>query len=249
VAIRTLPRLRLPPARILLEARAAPELLSAGVAWPFLRLSAPTGDGHPVLVLPGWLAGDGSTLVLRRLLRQLGYFAHGWRLGRNRGPNTETVRGLERRLLALAQRHGRPVSIVGWSLGGVFARELARLRPAAVRQVIALASPLRARFADEIAATFERTLERRAVANAGVPLTAILSRSDAIVAWRSCLAEPGPTSESFEVPSSHLGIGHHPAALWLIAGRLARPVEPWSPLEVDGLAARVLGVRAASSEP
>src|SRR5260221_540964 len=92
--------------------------------------SAPRGDGHGVLVVPGLLASDVSTGVLRRFLRRLGYDAAGWDLGRNRGPTDQVVDELPRVLSALAQRTGRPVSLIGWSLGGIYARELARQHPA-----------------------------------------------------------------------------------------------------------------------
>ena len=103
-------------------------------AQPILR-SAPLGDGHPVLVLPGFYGDDLSTLLLRRFLRSRGYWTHGWRLGRNLGPTPEVVDGLGQRLDAIVDRHGRPASIIGWSLGGIYARELARRSPEAVRQV------------------------------------------------------------------------------------------------------------------
>src|SRR5215472_11827188 len=104
-------------------------------------MSAPRGDGHGVLVLPGLLASDVSTALLRRFVRRLGYDVRGWSLGRNRGPTDEVLDELPRRLSALAERTGQPVSLIGWSLGGIYARELARRYPAQVRQVITLGSP------------------------------------------------------------------------------------------------------------
>src|SRR4029077_18444268 len=103
----------------------------------------PVGDGHPVLVLPGLLADDDSTWTLRRILRALGYWGHGGRLGRNFGPTAATVTGLQNRLLDLQSRYDSAVSVIGWSLGGIFARTPARDTPAAVRQVITLGSPIR----------------------------------------------------------------------------------------------------------
>jgi pimeloyl-ACP methyl ester carboxylesterase len=94
-------------------------------------------------VIPGWLAGDASTRALRWFVRDRGYHAHAWRLGMNRGPTSEVVAGLTERLHELRARHGRKVSVIGWSLGGIYARELARRHPALVRQVITLASPFR----------------------------------------------------------------------------------------------------------
>ncbi len=210
-------------------------------ATPLLR-RAPYGDGHPVLVLPGLMAADSSTRVLRRYLRRLGYHVHGWRLGRNIGPTPEAVQGMGARLDDLRQRHGRTISVIGWSLGGVYAREMARRRPDDVRQVITLGSPIRMLNARQSRAT--RTYERfskRHVEGLGrrvtqgphqtvpVPATSIYSRLDGIVSWRACLDDVGPLSENVAVIGSHVGLGHNPAALWVIADRLAQPEGAWKP--------------------
>src|SRR5215467_14367832 len=133
-----------PPRRrlLLLEGRAFLEFAALIPAYPFLR-RAPRGDGHPVLVLPGFMASDFSTRTLRRFLRDLGYAVHGWKLGRNVGPSPETVGRLVARLQELRTRHGRRISLIGWSLGGIYARELARRFAPDIRQVITLASPFR----------------------------------------------------------------------------------------------------------
>jgi pimeloyl-ACP methyl ester carboxylesterase len=202
---------------------------------------APPGDGHPVLVLPGLLAGDLSTAPLRRFLRALCYDAQGWELGVNLGPSAALRAKLEARLAALRDRHQRRVSLVGWSLGGIYARELARAWPAQVRQVITLATPFR-----DISATHAARLvpirpngrplresqELRAALRQPlpVPTTSIYSRSDGIVAWRSCLEQEGPQAENVEVSASHTGMGFHPEALAVIAERLAQPEEGWRPL-------------------
>ena len=123
-------------------ARAVAELGLLIAALPLGRL-LPIGDGHPVLVLPGLLADDATTWILRRILRELGYRAHGWRLGRNLGPTAATVSGMQNRLFDLHSRYDAAVSVIGWSLGGIYARNLARDNPAAVRQVITLGSPIR----------------------------------------------------------------------------------------------------------
>jgi pimeloyl-ACP methyl ester carboxylesterase len=232
-------------ARFALEARAWPELLSTLATWPLLARGATRGDGAGVLVLPGWLADDLSTRVMRRLLRDVGYYAHGWRLGRNYGPASHRIVALERRLLDLAERYGAPLTLIGWSLGGLYARELARRRRGAVRQVIALASPLRAPVASLVAASFAREVGRNVENGSPAPLTAIYSRSDGVVPWQHCLVEPGPLRENIEVPSSHCGMGHHPVALWLVAQRLAQPVESWAPLDLRGSAARLFRARPA----
>src|SRR5260221_12743434 len=131
-----------PPSRLLLalEVRAIWELQAFFAAYPLLRL-APRGDGHPVLVLPGLAASDASTRPLRAYLTEQGYAAHGWKQGPNHGPRAGVEEGMQARLAELAERYQRKVSLIGWSLGGVFARELARRRPAQVRQGITPGSP------------------------------------------------------------------------------------------------------------
>ena len=132
-----------PPSRWLLwaESRAAHEFAATLAAWPLLRL-APKGDGHPVLVLPGLFASDASTRLLRAYLRERGYDTHGWGLGRNLGPRRGVATAMLQRLDQLHERSGRRVSLVGWSLGGAYARRLAAARPDAMRNTIMLGSPL-----------------------------------------------------------------------------------------------------------
>lgn len=221
------------------QGRAAMEL-GAVRARRRLLASAPRGDGHPVLVLPGLLAGDFSTAPLRRFLRQLCYDARGWKLGINRGPNDGLRIALAERLSHLRARHQRPVSLVGWSLGGIYARELARARPEDVRCVITLGTPFR-----DISATHAARLvpirpggrplhEAHALRAAlrqplPVPTTSIYSRSDGIVAWQSCLEDEGPQRENVEVDCSHTGMGFHPTVLAVVADRLAQPEGAWRP--------------------
>jgi pimeloyl-ACP methyl ester carboxylesterase len=228
-----------PPARhlLLLEGRALLELAALLTTYPLLR-RAPRGDGHPVIVFPGLMASDFSTRVLRRFLRDQGYAAHGWRLGRNLGPSPALVTGMVERLGAIRTRYGRRVSLIGWSLGGIYARELARRFTDDVRQVITLASPFRdleatnvPRFLRDIAQRqpLPDEADHRRVLHAplSVPTTAIYSRTDGITAWRSCRLDESPRSQNIEVASSHLGIGHHPVALLTIADRLAQPEGAW----------------------
>lgn len=236
-----------PPMPLLaLEGRAGFELAALFPSLPLLE-RAPRGDGHPVLVLPGWLAGDSSTLALRWFLRRRGYHAHGWRLGRNLGPSAELVQNIGRRFLELRERHGRKLSLVGWSLGGIYARELARAFPHLVRQVITLASPFRDPMATNAVSLFRRTrIGRESAYDRGhvrgrlgmpltVPMTSLYSRTDGIVAWRSCLEDEGPNRQSIEVFSSHIGMGHHPVALYVVADRLAQPESNWRPFTPTGI--------------
>ncbi len=236
-------RIPRPNPRLLpLEGRALLELVALLPAYPFLR-RAPAGDGHPVLVLPGFMASDFSTRTLRRFLRDKGYRTHGWKLGRNLGPNQAIIAAMVERLQDLHGRYGRRVSLIGWSLGGIYARELARGMPELVRQVITLASPFRDLDAVNVPRFVRRRARRRTTEPdermvrarlrepLPVPTTAIVSRTDAIASWQSCCTEPGPFSENLEVESSHLGIGHHPVVLLTIADRLAQPEGAWKPFE------------------
>jgi pimeloyl-ACP methyl ester carboxylesterase len=203
----------------------------------------PRGDGHPVLVVPGLLADDMSTLALRRTLRRLDYRVHGWGLGRNIGPTALCVNGLRDKLDYLHGRYRRPVTIIGWSLGGVFARDLARTAPTHVRQVITLGSPFRLTSYDQTRAAkaFDRYshlhVEQRTLPLEpdGVPLpvpaTSIYSHYDGIVHWSACLDAPGERCENIAVTASHLGLAHHPAAIWAVADRLAQPEGTWEPFQ------------------
>lgn len=226
------------PLLLVLEGRAWLELAALVPALPALA-SAPRGDGHPVLVLPGFLADDRSTRALRWFLRDRGYHAHAWRLGRNLGPTPETVTGLVERLATLHRRHARKVSIIGWSLGGIYARELARAFPDAVRLVITLASPFRDPQATNVARLARLGLGRRPAGRPAeperlraplpVPTTAFYSETDGIVAWESCVDDASPVAENLGVRSSHCGMGHHPTVLLAIADRLAQPEGTWQP--------------------
>lgn len=183
---------------------------------------SPRGDGHTVLVMPGLGASDLSTRTLRRFLRTLGYDVHGWGLGRNQGPTTRMLDGVGKRFLDLHGRRGEGVSLVGWSMGGIFARRLARLNPDEVRQVITLGSPFRM-----ISDTKSSALR--------MPSTSVYSRTDGIAPWRSCFDGFGERHEAVEVVGSHCGLGHHPAVLHLVADRLAQVHGEWAPFAPRGM--------------
>lgn len=235
-----------PPSQLLLalELRGIWELQAFFAAYPLLRY-APRGDGHPVLVLPGLAASDVSTRPLRSYLKAQGYAVHGWKLGPNHGPRPGVEDGIDARLAELADRHGCKVSLIGWSLGGVFAREAARRAPERVRQVITLGSP----FANEPKASnawqlYEALSGRRVEDWPGredmklpppVPSTAIYTRTDGIVAWQGCREQQSATTQNIEVEGSHSGLGFNPAVLYAIADRLALPENDWSPFDRSGL--------------
>src|SRR6187200_2175315 len=228
-------RLRAPGLGLLLaEARGIFELNFSLLLSPLL-MRAPRGDGHPVLLLPGFLASDLSMAPMRRYLRELGYDAHAWRMGRNLGGVARMRVALRDRLAEIHAAAGRKVSIVGWSLGGVYARDLALQLPDMVRSVITLGSP----FANDVRATNATRLYealsgetvddnpeiRQAIAgDLPVPATSIYSRTDGIVNWHTSLLRSSETAENIEVHlASHIGLGVNPAALWAVADRLAQP--------------------------
>jgi pimeloyl-ACP methyl ester carboxylesterase len=243
VAVQTLR----PPSRTLmfLEGRAIHEFGAFIGALPLLSL-APKGDGHPVLVLPGLVASDASTRPLRTFLKNRGYAASGWRQGRNLGLREGVRDAMVDLVHELSDDHGRKVSLVGWSLGGLYARQLAKMMPERVRSVITLGSP----FAGHPKATnawrvYELASGRRAdeedprfggslAAPPPVPTTAIFSRTDGICAWQGCMEKPSATSESIEVESSHCGMGHHPAVVYAVADRLAQAEGQWQPFDRSG---------------
>ena len=207
--------------------------------WPWLW-NAPRGDGHPVLVLPGLLTGDPSTLLLRRFLQALGHNVSGWSLGTNRGPNGHIVKELRAKLDRLRHDSGRRVSLVGWSLGGLYAQELARAAPGSVRRLITLGTPLLGRnvwtqSGSRIADRFTNlpvaaSLLPRPWAEPGslrVPATSVYTRADGIVAWSSCRYQARPRRENVEVRGSHLGLALNPAVLWVLADRLGQAEGKW----------------------
>ena len=236
-----------PPSRTLmfLEGRAFHELGAFIGALPLLSL-APRGDGHPVLVLPGLVASDVSTRPLRTYLKTRGYAVSGWRQGRNLGLRPGVQHAMVDLVREMSDTHGRKISLIGWSLGGLYARQLAKMMPDRVRQVITLGSP----FASTPKATnawrvYEMASGRRADEEDGrfggtlagappVPTTAIFSRTDGICAWQGCREQSSHMAESIEVESSHCGMGHHPAAVYAVAERLAQKEGEWAPFDRSG---------------
>jgi pimeloyl-ACP methyl ester carboxylesterase len=212
----------------------------------------PAGDGHPVMVLPGFLGSDGYNASMRRFLTGLGYKVHGWGQGRNLGPRGDVLDKLQARLRFLAQRYGRPVSLVGHSLGGIFARELAREEPTLVRQVISLGSPFgKGRHSGSYPARLFEALnptEELPVAldelhwAPPVPTTALYSKGDGIVNWRTAkqnLDFTHGTTQNIQVRGSHCGMTLNPTVWYVVADRLRQPLDAWKPFSTSGVA-RVL---------
>lgn len=185
-----------------------------------------------VLVLPGFSTGDISTVPLRGYLASFGHHVHGWGLGTNRGDVEGAVATLIPRVRRLADQHGRPVSLIGWSLGGVMAREICRQVPGSVGRVITMGTPvvggpkytvLAEMFArggadlDEL----EREVARRQPLPPNIPVTAFYSRHDGVVAWRACIDHLNSHVEHIEIQTTHIGFGINHEVWRIIADRLA----------------------------
>jgi pimeloyl-ACP methyl ester carboxylesterase len=230
---------------LLAEARGIFEFNASLLLSPLL-MRAPRGDGHPVLALPGFLASDLSMAPMRRYLTALGYDAYGWKMGRNVGGFARMRTALRDRLAEIHDTTGRKVSVVGWSLGGVYARDLALQAPELVRYVVTLGSP----FAGNVRATnatrlYEAMSGEAVQDNSGlrqaiggdlpVPTSSIYSRSDGVVNWRTCRLRPSNTAENIEVHlASHVGLGVNAAALWATADRLAQPEGQFTQFDRSG---------------
>lgn len=232
------------PLRALLDLCAA----SAG------SLARVEGDGHPVIIYPGLGAGSLTTSQLRSHLRSCNFEVRDWDLGVNTGPEgrfDEWLPPLAERVCAMFKEHGRKVSLVGWSLGGIYAREIAKACPESVRQVVTLATPFGSLGGANHAGTIFKLLggdtsqltpelEARLRRRPPVPTTSIYSESDGVVCWRGCLEQPGRLVENIAVHASHLGMPAHPDVLRIVADRLAQPEGRWRPYRA---------VRAALKRP
>ena len=236
--------LRAPGAFLLaLEGRAPLELGATLAAWPLLR-TAPSGDGHAVIVFPGLGAGDFSTVPLRNFLSSQGYDTYGWDLGLNFGPREGVLQKSIERVEQIHRDTGRKVSLIGWSLGGIYAREFAKALPTRVRCVITLGTP----FAGDPKATNAWRLYEFASGHKlddpellahikeapPVPTTSIFSRTDGVVAWPLSIQEESKRAENIEVLASHVGLGLNPVALYAIADRLAQAEGKWAKFDRSG---------------
>lgn len=206
------------------------EMASLLFYWPGApdHSALPKGDGHVVLVIPAFLTTDAMTRPVRRLLARLGYRPFGSALGLNWGPTPSLLARLRRRLAELRALEGGPISVIGASLGGIMARDLAYDRPEDIRQVITLASPVRFPTASTIEPIFDLSTRfyspsidlARFAAPLPVPSTAIYTRDDGIVAWETCRRDDeGATA--VEVTGAHVTICRNPQALRAVAERLA----------------------------
>lgn len=229
---------------MMLEARAPWEAMALAAVSPWLS-RMPSGDGHAVLVLPGLGANDVSTLALRRFLKQHRYAAYGWEQGFNLGPRDGVLDGCRARIEALHKKHQGKISLIGWSLGGIYAREMAKELPDLVRCVITLGTPFTGHPTATNAWRFYRLVsgqhphDDELLAQVRrpppVPTTSIYSKTDGVVAWQ-CSINPArhAHTENIEVHASHIGMGMNPMAMYAIADRLRQAPDHWQRFDVQG---------------
>ncbi|HYD17847.1 MAG TPA: alpha/beta fold hydrolase [Patescibacteria group bacterium] len=200
---------------------------------------APQGDGHPVLVIPGFFGNDLHTALLQSRLRDHGYAVYGWDGGMNMGPSEDKARHLEKHLAAIFAANGnRKVSLVGYSLGGVYARELARRHPEYVRDVITLGAPFGQRTA--MGAVEERVAEIQKFYGTAatdprdappVPTVSLFSTRDWIAGWREALNKPAPNAHNIRVAEGHAAMPFSADVAALVLRQLAQNGDHWQPLE------------------
>ena len=220
------------PILTLLEGRVLAEAGGLMLAMPLLRLHAERGKGEPVIVLPGFMAGDRSTGILRNFLKQIGYRALPWGLGANRGPMLTLLPPLQKLIGDVARQTDRKVRLVGWSRGGIIARELARDNPGQIDRVITIGSPVKGGIAASTIGRWiqretgltpqqmSRLTEERSRFPIKVPVRAIYSRSDGIVAWKACIDDTTRDIQHYEVVGSHIGLGSNVEVFRLLPGLL-----------------------------
>ncbi len=240
------------PSKALLSVEGMRAIYEYGLGWLLkvpLEFISPRGDGHPVMVIPGLGTGDGSTHYIRNFIDGLGYESHSWGLGRNLGPR----KGLNNLMIQLSDRikeisklsGGQQISLIGWSLGGIYAREVAKLEPNLVRQVITLGTPFKGEEGGTNATLLYEILSKdkshkdpniikKIAIPPIVPFTSIYSKTDGVVHWECSIETEGPISENIEIPgASHLGLGHNPISMYVIANRLSQTKILWAPYKIN----------------
>lgn len=244
-----------------LESRVALEALAHLYSKPLLRF-LPSGDGHPVLVIPAFMTSDALTASLRRSLGNLGYDPHPWELGLNTGLHQHKLLQLQKRLKAIVLQRQQKITLVGWSLGGLYARALANLNSEHVRQVITLGSPfgIPAVESNGVQSAVGRLFS---LLNSGasdpmldqpelwqttppVPFTGLFTESDGVVHWHYCVDRKQSRSENIRVPGSHVGLTHNPVVLYLLADRLKQRLEHWQAFNTRGWRERLFDNRACA---
>lgn len=236
------------PSKVLLSVEAIRGLYEYGLGCILsvpLKYICTKGDNHPIMVIPGLGTSDGSTQFIRSFLKDIGYTPHCWGLGRNLGPRNgfdQLLKDLVNQIQQISDKsNGKQVSIVGWSLGGIYGREIAKITPSLVRQVITLGTPFKSDKGGTNATALYELLSKdtshkdpeiikRISAPPPVPFTSIYSKTDGVVHWQCSIEDVTSHTENIEIPgASHLGLGHNPISMYIIADRLSQIKEMWSP--------------------
>lgn len=250
----------------LLEGRGLLEMALLPASLPLL-MEAPHGDGHPVLLVPGFMAGESTLIGLKLMLQNKGYDVHTWGLGRNMGFRSKHANALPQKIRHLHYTTGKKVSLVGWSLGGVFSMYGAQNSLECVRAIITLGSPISVDAAGSQSPSAVKALyrlvshrlgagahvmqpkvkvmrERRRLA---IPTSCLYSLSDGVVPPQEATIDGDPAlHENIQVPGSHIGLGFNGIVLSIVADRLAQPENQWKPFVAKGLLARVLSATGAA---
>ncbi|MEM9743894.1 MAG: alpha/beta hydrolase [Pseudomonadota bacterium] len=221
------------PFNAFLEARVPLEIGSLFLASPALAL-APRGRSRPIMLLPGFGASESSMAPLAAFLRYLGYRTYNWGIGRNRGGVDMMVPSVAERVAGIAERYEEPVTMIGWSLGGVVAREVARTRSEVVSEIITMGTPVKggpkytsigASFAASRGINldrFEIEVHRRNSIGLSQPITVVYSKLDGVVGWQAAIDSYNPQAKNIEVSGTHLGLGVNPRVWQIVADTLAR---------------------------
>jgi len=229
---------------MLMEARAPWEYAALVASAPWLS-RLPAGDGHPVIVYPGLGASDFTTLPLRNFLHDRGYTPYPWKQGFNFGPKRGVLDACRAHFSQVAARHRERASLIGWSLGGIYARELAKEQPEHARCVITLGTPFAGhpratnawRFYEFVSgqSVHDEQLIAQVKEPPTCPTTSIYSKTDGVVAWQCSINDAAhPHTENIEVHASHIGMGMNPLALYAMADRLAQDPAQWKRFDLRG---------------
>ena len=251
------------------EWRALAEMASLPTMLPAL-MTAPKGDGHPVLLLPGFMANEGTLVALKSFLRNRGYAVESWGFGRNVGFQNKHAQALEQKIRHLHHKSGRKVSLVGWSLGGVFALYGAHQASECVRSVITLGSPVSVDPEGSRSPAFVKALYRviahpmgpaahvmqpraknlREMKRLPVPMSCLYSISDGVVPAQEATIDGDPAlHENIRVFGSHTGLGFNAMVMWIVADRLAQPEGKWQPFRPEGLSGAVYRLMTHETVP
>lgn len=244
----------MPPSKILLGAEGFRAVYNYWLGSMFkipVHQISPPGDGHPVMVLPGLGTTDNSTRHIRSFVDSLGYTSHGWGLGRNIGPRNGASNLLDQLVTRVeeisADSEDQQVTLIGWSLGGVYGREIAKVLPDIVRQVIAIGTPFKGDLCQLYAIRLYEFLSKDkshrdpvTIKNIStpppVPFTSIYSKTDGVVHWELSIEHPGPMIENIEIKDAcHLSIGYDPMTMFILADRLTYNKECWVPYVLPDL--------------